>query len=124
MSTKASKKRARKPSLFARWRLLAQDGSRRFSIETKDGKTWDDGVDRHFEGIASPGNDVPASPAAEFDELAVGSAIHIERMGNNAIWIRLGCATFWLKFSGGGVVVTLTDGVVDTKTGRISVGIE
>lgn len=113
---------------FARWRLLAQSGSRRFSIETRDGKTWAKGntpAVLKMIGCELPRNDMPRRPPAPFDEIVVGNLIHAERMSDNEIWVRLGNACFWLKARRDGKIdVTLTEGAVDKKTGRISGGRE
>lgn len=105
---KAKTKRRKSP--FATWRVLCQQGSRRFSVD-QSGQYAAERVD-------SGGDFGGFGPLPEFDELVVGSTpclVHIERMDANSLFVGLGpdvTLSVW-KDRTGNVSVRLQEGVVD-----------
>lgn len=59
---------------------------------------------------------------ADFDELVVGTWCHIEQMNGSNYWMQVGNACFNIHLTKDGPIVTLTEGVVDERTGRITGG--
>jgi hypothetical protein len=99
---------------FATWRVLCQDGSRRFAVDNS-GYVRNEIGDR--DGAL---DELDCDPLPDFDELVVGDTpclVHLERMDTNSLFVSLGDVSLsvW-RDKAGKTRVLLQEGTFDAAT--------
>lgn len=115
------KKPVRRESAFARWRVLCQGpGDRYLHIRTSPkSKAEQAFARRHFRAVEP--RDQWLNDPPQFDELVISNlGVHLERMGDNELFVALGDAKFsvW-RDARGKVQCMLYEGQFEPTSGMI-----
>lgn len=105
------KKTTKRKASFATWRVLAQSGSRRLSVDST--KKACEFVSAGYDDWVAGMDKVP-----EFDELVIAGVAHLERMDSKTLWANIGPVDLAIWVDAKGVTrVRMTEGAYDPKTG-------